>query len=253
MTMKKIFLSSLLAIAPLSFAQAKKAQPAKVVEESKQEQKEQLPDTATLSKAFGHLIAKNLTDNPGYQFDLKQVITGIQEELEGVPSPLTEAQYEDAIAKIQKQCFDEISCQNLEQANTFLTQNAQKNEIAELVPGKLQMEILQEGSGPSITESSTPLVHYTGRYLDDTVFGTSEKMEPIALDLNDAIAGFKQGLIGAKEGEKRRLYIHPDLGYGDSGFLLPNALMVFDIEVLKSHTEAEKKVEAQPNRENSSL
>lgn len=236
MNFKKALTLSCLSLAlPFSALTASnKKAPSSVQKESS------LPDTPTLSKAFGHLIAKNLSDNPGYQLDIQNVIRGIQEELEGLPSPLSEAQYEDAIAVIQKQCFDEMSEQNLAQATAFLTENAQKEGVKELIPGKLQMSVLQEGQGAPITESSTPLVHYTGRYLDDTVFGTSEEMKPVALDLNDAIAGFKQGLIGAKEGEIRRLYIHPELGYGETGFLLPNALMVFEIKILKANIENQK-------------
>lgn len=37
-----------------------------------------------------------------------------------------------------------------------------------------------------------------------------------------------------KEGEKRRLFVHPDLGYGTSGHLPPNALLIFDIELVKA-------------------
>ncbi len=199
-----------------------------------------LPNTEVLSKAFGHLIAKNLADSTGYQFDIKEVISGIQEELDGKPSPLTEEQYEEAIAKIQKQCFEEMSDQNLSQANHFLEENAKNEGIKEIIPGKLQITVLKEGKGPQIAENSTPLIHYTGRYMDETLIGSSEQMDPIALDLTEAIEGFKKGLIGAKEGESRRLYIHPELGYGESGFLLPNALLIFDIEVLKSHTDSPK-------------
>jgi len=37
-----------------------------------------------------------------------------------------------------------------------------------------------------------------------------------------------------KEGEKRRLFVHPEVGYGTSGQLLPNSLLIFDIEVIKA-------------------
>lgn len=206
-------------------------------QEAPQVVEKKLPETTVISRAFGHLIAKNLLENPGYKFDLPSVISGIEEELSGTPSPMTEAAYEQAITQIQKQCFDEMAVENLSQANDFLEQNALKDEVTIIVPGKLQVSIIKEGTGPSITEESTPLVHYTGRYLDQTVFGTSDEMEPIALELNEAIPGFKEGLLGAKKGESRRLYIHPDYGYGATGLLLPNALMIFDIEVLESHSD----------------
>jgi peptidylprolyl isomerase len=203
-----------------------------------------LPETQVISRAFGHLIAKNLNENGGYKFDLQSVICGIQEELEGKPSPLTEAEYEAAISQIQKKVFDEMAVENLSQANDFLEKNAQNEGVTEIIPGKLQVSILKEGNGASITQECTPLVHYTGKYLDETIFGSSEQMDPIALELNETIPGFKEGLIGAKEGEYRRLYVHPDYGYGTNGYLLPNALMIFDIEVLKTNTNSTQQTDS---------
>jgi peptidylprolyl isomerase len=43
-----------------------------------------------------------------------------------------------------------------------------------------------------------------------------------------------------KEGEKRRLYVHPDLGYGTTGQLPPNELLIFDIEVVKADSDDAK-------------
>lgn len=199
--------------------------------------KKELPKSDVVSRACGHMIGKNLLENPGYQFNIEDVIKGMKEELAGEPSPLSEAEFEDFTAQINQKLMEEMSQTNLDEANAFLEENASREGVQELVPGKLQVAVLKEGQGECITEESTPLIHYTGRYLNDTVFGTSEQMEPIALELNDTIPGFKQGLLGAKAGEHRRLYIHPDLGYGTSGLLQPNALMVFDIEVLKTQTD----------------
>ena len=202
-----------------------------------QAEEESNPQNEVVSRAFGHMLGKNLIENPGYQFSLDDVIKGIKEEMAGEPSPLSDEEFDELTAQISQKCLDEMSETNLKQANAFLEKNADNEDIKEIVPGKLQMSVLKQGEGPTITENNTPLIHYTGRYLNDTVFGTSEQMEPIALELNETIPGFKQGLIGAKEGESRRLYIHPELGYGTSGFLLPNALMIFDIEVVKAQVE----------------
>ena len=36
-----------------------------------------------------------------------------------------------------------------------------------------------------------------------------------------------------KVGELRKIFIHPDLGYGATGQLLPNALLIFEVELVK--------------------
>ena len=49
------------------------------------------------------------------------------------------------------------------------------------------------------------------------------------------IPGLKSGIIGMKEGEKRTIYIHPDRAYGTQGYLPPNSLLTFEIELIKAN------------------
>jgi peptidylprolyl isomerase len=39
-----------------------------------------------------------------------------------------------------------------------------------------------------------------------------------------------------KEGEKRKVFIHPEYAYGTNGMFPPNSLLTFEIEVLKANT-----------------
>ena len=48
------------------------------------------------------------------------------------------------------------------------------------------------------------------------------------------IKGWDQGVLGMKVGEKRRLTMPPDLGYGDTGagdVIPPGAALIFDVEL----------------------
>lgn len=187
-----------------------------------------------ISEAFGHLIGSNLK-NPGITFDVNSIIEGIRNASEGKPSPMTTQEYEEAMSGIQEIAFNEMANQNLEKANRFMTENRNKNGIIEIEEGKVQYEVLQNGSGNEISEASTPVINYKGSYLDGTVFGSSETTGgPITLPLNQTISGFSKALVGMKEGEKRRIFIHPDEGYGKFGHLEPNALLTFEVEIIKS-------------------
>ncbi|SCA63698.1 Peptidyl-prolyl cis-trans isomerase Mip [Chlamydiales bacterium SCGC AG-110-M15] len=196
-------------------------------------------DVQRISQAFGHMIGKNL-DNPGFTFDVEGIIQGIRDGAAGKEAPMTEAEYEESIVRIQEAVFNELAATNLKAAEDFLRENVVARDVVELESGKLQMTILEEGSGDEVLETNTPLIHYTGKYLDGTVFGSSEDNgEPIRLPLDQTIAGFGKGLVGSKEGEKRRLFIHPDMGYGTAGHLPPNSLLIFDVEIVKANAESE--------------
>jgi len=201
-------------------------------------------DMQKLSEAFGHFIGRNL-QSPGLSFDLDSIIKGIREGSAGQPSPLNEKEYEEMMTAVQEKAFKEMSATNLKSANDFMDKNKKETAVLEVVPGKLQYTIIKEGTGATVEPHSSPKINYTGKYQDGTVFGTSEEMGgPITIPLDQTIPGFSKGILGMKEGEKRRLFVHPDLGYGTSGQLPPNELLIFDIEVVKSNAEAEKAKDA---------
>jgi peptidylprolyl isomerase len=193
-------------------------------------------DVTKISQAFGHLIGKNL-DAPGFSFDLEGIITGMRAAASGEESPMSEEEYSRAIAQIQEKAFAEVADKNLDDAEAFLEENAHHKGIVQLDPGKLQYRIDQEGAGDAVVANATPVIHYTGKYMDGTVFGTSADGEPIPLPLDQTIPGFSRGIVGMKEGEKRTLFIHPELGYGTSGHLAPNSLLVFEVEIIEAQQE----------------
>ena len=59
-------------------------------------------------------------------------------------------------------------------------------------------------------------VHYTGRLDGGEVFDTSEGGEPFefVIGTGQAIAGFDEGISGMSVGERRRIEIEPEDGYG---------------------------------------
>jgi peptidylprolyl isomerase len=205
-----------------------------------QEQANDTIDIELISQAFGHFIGKNLK-SPGAEFNIEGVIKGIRDGANGAPAPMSDQEYEIAMTKLQEQAFETMARENLDAANAFMQKNNLESGVIQLEPGKLQYLVLEEGNGETVEKNGTPLVHYTGKYLDGTVFGSSEEVGgPITIPLDQTIPGFSKGMLGMKEGEKRRLFIHPELGYGTLGNLPPNALLVFDIEIIKANTEEEQ-------------
>lgn len=189
-----------------------------------------------VSEAFGHFIGRNLK-TPGINFDLESIIKGMRDGYEGKPAPMSDKEYEELMAKIQEQAFSQLSSHNLKEANDFLEKNAKAAGIVVVEPGKLEYSILQDGNGSAVTEHSSPQIKYTGKFLDGTVFGSSEETGgPITIPLDQTIPGFSKGIVGMKEGEKRKLFVHPDLGYGTTGHLPPNSLLIFEVEVVKAQS-----------------
>lgn len=198
-----------------------------------QEIVEESVDISKVSESFGHLIAKNI-ETIGFKLDLAKVIKGLQDEAAGKESPMNEAECFQAISTVQEGIFKKQAKENLVKADEFLAKNRKEKEIVSLEEGKLQYKIEKTGEGAAVEEHFSPLIRYVGKFMDGKIFGSSKEDEMISLD--DTISGFSKGLIGMKEGEKRTLFIHPELGYGTNGYLPPNSLLTFEVELVKANT-----------------
>ena len=102
----------------------------------------------------------------------------------------------------------------------------------------LKVEILQQGVGEGAKAGDTVTVNYVGMLTNGTKFDSSiDRNSPFTFPIGKdrVIKGFDNGVLGMKLGEKRRLTIPPELGYGSAKMtLIPaNSTLVYDIEMLK--------------------
>jgi FKBP-type peptidyl-prolyl cis-trans isomerase len=102
----------------------------------------------------------------------------------------------------------------------------------------MKVEILQQGTGEGAKSGDTITVNYVGTLQNGTKFDSSiDRGQPFKFTLgqNSVIQGWELGVVGMKAGEKRRLTIPPELGYGSrgaGGVIPPNATLVFEIDML---------------------
>ena len=120
-------------------------------------------------------------------------------------------------------------------------QPAEKKEIiSENNEAKtVKIETLQQGSGEAAKTGDLVTVHYTGTLENGTKFDSSlDRGTPLDFTLgeNRVIQGWELGVLGMKVGEKRKLTIPSELGYGSQGageVIPPNATLIFEVELLK--------------------
>ena len=187
------------------------------------------------SKNEGYEIAKDLKDSIEW-IDLPLVIQGMQDYINEKPlQDEIKPGEEHDFCRIAIQLLKEESDKNLEKANSFLNSLSNNGIFHSLEGGKVMYEVVAEGvDSPIVNKESSPLLQYVISTLDGLEVVDTRKMalSPFRVSLSEAIPGFALGLVGMHIGERRRLFIHPDLGYGIQGWVPPNSLLVADVEVV---------------------
>ena len=133
------------------------------------------------------------------------------------------------------QAKSEKATANLKEGEDFLKENAAKEDV-HTTPSGLQYQILKEGNGPKPKATDTVKCHYHGTLINGTVFDSSvNRGQPASFPLNRVISGWTEALQLMPVGSKWRLFLHPNLAYGDrqvSAAIGPNSALIFDVELL---------------------
>lgn len=118
-----------------------------------------------------------------------------------------------------------------------------------VVKGELgtYVEVIQPGTGPNADTSSVVKINYTGKTMEGKTFDSNtdpafNHVKPLLANLtNDpslgmrVVPGWNDGLKLLNKGAKAKFYIPSSLAYGpqgNGGDIAPNAILIFDIEVV---------------------
>ena len=102
-------------------------------------------------------------------------------------------------------------------------------------PG-IYVKSVKKGKGDKVEPLQTVKVNYTGRFVDGTVFDSSEEHGPWAFTVGagHVIPGWDAAVSNMKEGDKVTVLIPSDLAYGEGvQGIPPYTPLVFDIELVE--------------------
>ena len=112
---------------------------------------------------------------------------------------------------------------------------ADNNLDAQSTSSGLHYTIDKEGNGQHPNLNNEVTVHYRGYYTDGEQFDSSyDRGMPATFPLSMVIEGWQEGIPFFSKGGKGKLLIPSHLGYGSGPppGIRPNAVLVFDIELI---------------------
>jgi peptidylprolyl isomerase len=112
------------------------------------------------------------------------------------------------------------------------------NEKVITTPSGLKYVDKKVGTGKEAKKGDRVSVDYAGYFKDGTVFDSSMnhgKPYQLTLGAGMVIKGWDEGIVGMKEGGKRKLIIPYELAYGEMGGrgIPPRSELTFDLELVK--------------------
>ena len=211
----------------------------------------------TLEDRFSYGVGLNLgrgAQSEEIDINPDLVLRGIRDGLTGVEPLLTDKDIEATMRELTQKMeqklrakLDELAKKNKEENAKFFAENAKKEGVVTTASG-LQYQVVKEGTGKQPGPEDIVTVHYVGTLLDGREFDSSRKRkEPVQFRLNGVIPGWVEGLQLMKEGGQIKLFVPPELAYGEAGvsaLVGPNSALVFDVELIKVDSPpAEKKAD----------
>ena len=183
-----------------------------------------------------NLVAQELIEGIDVQIFVAGMLDAFSDDLKLQPAEMMAAiqTYMERQADADQLALSE----NLTMSAEFLEQNSQNDGVVTLDSG-LQYLVLESGpeGGASPTTSDSVLAHYHGTLIDGSVFDSSvDRGEPASFGVSQVISGWTEALQLMKTGDKWRLFIPPDMAYGESSptpAIPPNSALIFDVELLE--------------------
>lgn len=110
---------------------------------------------------------------------------------------------------------------------------------------ELEITDIVIGSGKAAVKGALIIAHYIGFLEDGTKFESShDKGRPFQFVIGSGrvIKGWDQGIMGMKEGGRRKLFVPSQLAYGErqvGAFIKPHSNLIFEVELLEVRTRDE--------------
>ncbi|MEP7141367.1 MAG: FKBP-type peptidyl-prolyl cis-trans isomerase [Ferruginibacter sp.] len=192
--------------------------------------------TDSFSYALGMNIANNLKQQGIEKISDAAMQKGLNDVFKKQPFLLNEQQANVCIQQTIQATMGKRNEVVKAKGAAFLAANKKKPGVITL-PDGLQYEVLKKGDASSATPKlqDTFVVHYAGTLITGEKFDNSyDRGEPLTMPVAGVVTGWKEILQLMHIGDKWKVFIPSELGYGErgSGTIPGGSTLIFEMELL---------------------
>ncbi len=197
-------------------------------------------DMIAVSYIIGADLGQKLRTN-SVDASLDNLIDGIKDALAGAEPKYSQEEQQKIMTAFQNELRvkmekkqAELAKKNTKLAEEFLAENGKKEGVITTASG-LQYQVIKEGNGPKPVKTDKVKAIYKGQLINGTVFDDS-RGQPREFPVSGVVPGWQEALPLMATGSKWKLFVPPNLGYGDKQrgpVIEPNSVLVFEIELVE--------------------
>ncbi|HMI78532.1 MAG TPA: FKBP-type peptidyl-prolyl cis-trans isomerase [Ferruginibacter sp.] len=236
--MKKLVIGSLVLLAAINVSAQKTTKATTKTTTKTATNKVAAPDFKNLLDSFSYAAGFNVATNMKAQgisrINASLMQKGIDDVFKNKEGALT-TEASGACMQKQLEIFaNEKGAVEKSAGIAFLEANKKRPGVI-VLPNGLQYEVVKSGDPAGIKPAATDtvLVNYAGTTIDGQEFDNSFKRgQPYKTALKDVIRGWTEILQLMRVGDRWKVYIPSDMGYGTSGNgpkIPPHSVLVFDM------------------------
>lgn len=174
-------------------------------------------DIKRQSYALGMQIGNNFK-NQKIDYDPEIVTLALRDVLNNNSSKMSVEEIQKALTSLQQGLANKqqtLADKGKKEAAIFLEKNKNKSGV-KTTPSGLQYIILKEGEGKFLRPNDIVKGHYIGELSTGEKFdSTYDRKQPAEFRVNTLIRGWSEGMQLIKSGGRIKLFIPPELGYGE--------------------------------------
>ena len=178
--------------------------------------------------------------------EIEFVISGVRKSANGDKSPsnLQEMssgmeqylqQKAEAYQAIRDKKLEKEAMKNKKSAENFYSKLDHNSKVQKTNTGLYYQVITTGDTTDKPKANSVVKIHYVGTLVSGYVFDSSkESGEPVVFSLERVIPGFREGLQFVGKGGTIKLFIPPDLAYGNQDLpgIPPGSTLIFEVDIL---------------------